>query len=1285
MTNAFDRISFDAPPAPELNAFDRVFLKDENKPLNAFDRISSTITPSEYSPTAAIQNIFAEYKQLKDKYPNLTMGDINLLLVRKEKGDEVGAKEALGDIPLGSYVPGMEARKAVLAWTAMKRIESGGYAEETGLDFQDPSSAFGFRPVSEYTTKQTEARNQDLKTVGKYMREIELSVAKEELLGLTTGAKISSGAARTLPYILDFVITHGVASGVKQASIETAERLLGKAVGKHVATRAAATTLAAGARTFAQPGTYDEYLKKILPHTTIDENGDLEVLQKGQAPLNAALETWAERTVGNLAEVSGSAIMGGAKKIVGKTIGKLPPGKLVMRAIEKLHKRIFPKATQREVAKKAFNVVGIQGLPEEWAEERFEGAMRQVLGLPGGGLLPASGEEALVELGILGIFGGIRTASMMPFAFQPEAGSPQEAIKKLKNTKKLIDKSPEIKDSKKGEIQADLDRRIQQLSELAEMTSREQELEEHLHVIKGEQIEAPLTARPQITAEYQQRIDDLEEQRMVVRSAENLTEEQKRVEYEALDNEIFSINRRIQDEQKPIEQGDVAPTTPASRTDPEHVARIEQELTFLRERRTEQQRVAQEEYDAIIAERSADTSSLIRNQPRIGSEAIISEGQLLPTIEGHVPEQAVLGEGQMLETPALQHRPGPTSTVPRGIEGSVLPKEPKIGHITTLGAAFTSMPYYQTLLGVDKLTDPALRAKLDLGVEYHKLSNEIDIIIAVLNKDAGISRRERRRYYKKGKPTTAMVKMAEALNTHENPPVTFNEIEIKTFQYFRGLSRTLIERENLVRDSLGMERISYRTAYFRHIAERTVDEIDEGVVELPEELQYWMTQQVNAKLYNPTEFKRKLGSKLEEFYSRDLGAVSKSMAWLALKEIHLSEPLATFKEQLALVAKDIPSRTREHLEEYIDVCIKGQESTTDKDINAHITHTSLGKMLNFFLKPFAKKISSRPMTNFGRKVGKLNILAALWGRPDAVIRNWFQRIMEMGLYNTRSSLKAYVPATKQMNSIMASSAIWRGYSGIEEVNLSGVKKLERFGMMPYQAMAQRNFTHAMKTAYHATLKYFVDPKFAKFGRADPARTYTEPEGFLYESEKLKILREMEFGAGATQFLYMGPAMPGIFKHKATKPLTSLQSWWMNYLFMFNRECLIRLFTGKTGYGASLCWADRLGYARDGMLGCPILNILGYSASVLSNVLPTRLAPTAALSWALYRWLLADDDKERKRYGRDVERNLKIFIPGSLAVEKGVDILDGNKPPEALFLYNTQDDDGATLDRLLYGK
>lgn len=1285
MTNAFDRISFDAPPAPELNAFDRVFLKEENKSLNAFDRISSTITPSEYSPTAALQTSFTEYRQLKDKYPNLAPADINELMVRKKMGETVGAREALLDIPVEDYVPGVEAVKITDAFSAMTALEQftafendpvkefgklgypADYVTSPDFDPMAPGDTYYGSAIVDAATGKTE-KQQAAETVEKFMRKMELDLAKEELLGSTLGAKISSGAAKTLPYIIDFIITHGLASGMKTATIKTAERFLGKAVGKHIATKAAATTVAAGARTFAQPGTYDEYLKKILPHTTIDENGDLEVVQKGQAPLNAALETWAERTVGNLAEVSGSAIMGGARKIVGKTLGKLPPGKLLMKAIEKLHKRIFPKATQRETAKKTFNAVGIQGLPEEWVEERFEGAMREVLGLPGGGLLPATAEDAIVELGVLGIFGGVRMASMMPFAFQPEAGSPDAAIRDLKRAEKLIQRSREIRPKAKVKAVEDIHKKIQELGELRESTARERELEEHLRIIAGEQVETQPSARPQTTAAYQQRVDDLEEQRVVVRGAENLTEEQKEVEYEALDNEIFSVNRLIQEEQAPIEQGVVAPTTTASRTDPEHVKRIEQELTFLRERRMEQQRLAQEEYDALVMEQTQSTSDLVRNQARIGSEALVNEGQILPTIEGQMQDPGMVSEGQLSDAPILSYRPGPSSTVPREIEGSTLPKEPKIGHPTFFGALFTSMPYYQTLLGVSELTDPAYRAKLNLGVEYRNISNEIDKMIAVLNKDAGISRRERRRYYKKGQPTTAMVKMAEALNTHEAPSATFNEVETGVFQYFRGLSRTLIERENAVRDSVGMERIPYRTAYFRHVAERTVEDINNEVVEVPNELQYWMTQQVTKKSYNPTEFKRQLASKLETFYSRDLGAVSKNMAWLALKEVHLTEPLALFRERLDLVKKDIPARTRGHLEEYIRVCIKGQESNTDKDINAHITRTGFGKTLNFFLKPFAKKISSRPMTNFGRKVGKLNILAAIWGRPDAVIRNWFQRVMTLGLYNIKSNLAAYIPANKQMKSIMESSAIWRGYSGIEEVNLSGVKKLERGGMMGYQVMAQRNFTHAMKTAYHATMKYFVDPKFAKFGRADPARTYTEPKGFLYESEKLKIRREMEFGAGATQFLYMGVAMPGIFKHKTTKPLTSLQSWWMNYLFMFTREGLLRTFTGKTGYGEKICWADRLGYARYVLLGCPLLNILGYSASVLSNVLPTRLAPTAALSWALYNWLLADDDKERKRRAKELERSLKIFVPGSLAVEKWDDVLSGDKAPEEIFLY-----------------
>jgi hypothetical protein len=1058
---------------------------------------------------------------------------------------------------------------------------------------------------------------------------------------------------------------------MKEGSIKLAERLLGKAVGKHVATRAAATVTAAGVRTFAQPGTYDEYLKKILPHTKIDENGDLEVLQKGQAPLNAALETWAERTVGNLAEVSGSAIMGGARKIVGKTLGKLPPGKLLMKAINKLHARIFPKALQREVAKKTFNAVGIQGLPEEWVEERFEGAMRGILGLPGGGLLPTSAEEAITELGILGIFGSVRLASMMPFAFQPEAGSPQEAIKKLKNTKRLIEKSPEIKDSKKGEIQADLDKRIQQLGELAETTAHERELEEHLRKIQGEQLEAPPTARPQETAEYQQRIDDLEEQRIVIRSAENLNEEQKEVEYEALDNEIFSINKLIQDAQKPIEQGEIAPTTSASRVDPEHVKRVEQELTFLRERRLEQQRVAQEEYDAIVAERSADIGGLVQNQPRIGSEAIISEGQMLPTIEERVSERTVASEGQMLDTLTVPYRPGPTSTVPPSIEGRTTFKEP-----TAPGSAFTAMPYYNVLLGISKLTKPAEEAKVELDLEYRKIRNEIDNTIAFLNKEAGISRRERKRYYKKGEPTTAMKKMSEALNTYESPPITFTGAEVEVFTFFRGLSRILIGRENLVRDRLGMDRIPYRTAYFRHIAERTAEEIDKGVIEIPQELRYWMTKQVTTKMFNPTEFKRKLGSKLEELYSRNLDTVSKSMAWFALKEIHLSDPIKHFDDQLKLVKDVIPDTTRKHAEEFMRICIKGQETDFDKSINNMITQTGLGKALNFFLKPFAKQISKRPMTTFGKKIGKLNTLFALWGRPKLIVRNLFQKLQNLALYGIKANLKAVLPANKQIRDIMASSNYWRGYTGIEEVNQAGLTRLERAGMMPFQWSAQSNAKGAMKAAYWDTLELITNKKYTKFGWAAPERTYTEPKGFLYEGELQALKYEMEFGASCTQYQYIPLGMPGVYKHKTATPLTRLQSWGMNYFFKFQREALLRLFTGKTAYGKSLPWSRRIGWARYTMMGIPVLQAMGYSSSTLMGVLPTSLAPAGALTWAMYRWLLADDDRDRKRYKGQVTRGIQTLVPGGLSVKDAAAVMDGEKPPESLVLYGTQDEEGA---------
>ena len=216
----------------------------------------------------------------------------------------------------------------------------------------------------------------------------------------------------------------------------------------------------------------------------------------------------------------------------------------------------------------------------------------------------------------------------------------------------------------------------------------------------------------------------------------------------------------------------------------------------------------------------------------------------------------------------------------------------------------------------------------------------------------------------------------------------------------------------------------------------------------------------------------------------------------------------------------------------------------------------------------------------------------------------------------------------------------------------------------------------MKAAYWDTLDLIENPKYREFGWADPKRTYKEESGFLYESEKSKILGEMEFGGGVTQYHYIPMAMPEVFRHKALTPLTRLQSWWMNHFFNFHDVAARRLFTGETGYedGGRLPWSRRIGWARYMVIGGVILNTMGYTRSYLLGAAPDSFPPAASLLVNIYLWLKAVLTGN-KRVRRSAERRMfvaaRTFIPGYLAYKDVKAVTSGEKGPIELFFYGKQ--------------
>ena len=235
----------------------------------------------------------------------------------------------------------------------------------------------------------------------------------------------------------------------------------------------------------------------------------------------------------------------------------------------------------------------------------------------------------------------------------------------------------------------------------------------------------------------------------------------------------------------------------------------------------------------------------------------------------------------------------------------------------------------------------------------------------------------------------------------------------------------------------------------------------------------------------------------------------------------------------------MPASTKEWLINYVNTIIKGQEPKFDQTVNRMITSTGIGKMINVLLKPLGKSLSRKPITNVFGKLGRLTIHGVMGWRPKQLIRNKFQLVQNLALYTFRANLKGFLPASidKNLESLLTDSLFLKSYTGIEELPTNIQKKLEKLWMAPYQWTAITNVSQSMKVAYWDTLELITKPKFKDFGWADPQRTYKEPKGKLYPSEREKLLKEMEFGAGVTQYSYIPMGMPQLFRYKALTPLT----------------------------------------------------------------------------------------------------------------------------------------------------
>ncbi|KKN65898.1 hypothetical protein LCGC14_0477150 [marine sediment metagenome] len=595
----------------------------------------------------------------------------------------------------------------------------------------------------------------------------------------------------------------------------------------------------------------------------------------------------------------------------------------------------------------------------------------------------------------------------------------------------------------------------------------------------------------------------------------------------------------------------------------------------------------------------------------------------------------------------------------------------------------TSQVYYAQVLGLKPLTNPLELAKVDFDLAYRAMSNAVDAKLREVNKAWGVSSKEIIESKAKNIPTKGSSALRDLLDKTEEPPAGLTPKQEELFTWFRNLNRSIINGENEVRRAMGVEEISYRQAYVRHVPDEMARNIIEGTHPIPPSLQYWAKKLVSKKVFNPMELHRQLSDDLAKLYSKDLAFATKNMVYTGLKEIHLAQPLRAFTERMGALTDIMPASTRKWVTDYINQVIKGQQTEWDESINAIVTESGIGGVIDTFLKPFNRTLGQRPVTRLAQTIGNMTIYSVLGlPRPRLIrlmIRNVFQRTQELALHGVVPTLKSFLPDPKALKELKSKSRYLKSYTGIEEWPTDLLGKLGKIPLAPYQFTATLNADRGMSTAYHDYGKFITDKKYKDMvGRtgkrwASEKRTYTEEKGFLYPEEQKILLEEMELATRATQYQYIGMGMPEIFRHKTLIPFTRLQSWWMNHFTMFHREAFHRFAYGETMSGYPLPWSSRVNWLKYLLLGGAILTSMGYTASYLIKVLPHNESPFAQFAIGLFKYVSATSDWTRAQAKWDMQSSWKAMVPGAMAADEIQKLWTGEMPIWQALFYGREEE------------
>lgn len=518
------------------------------------------------------------------------------------------------------------------------------------------------------------------------------------------------------------------------------------------------------------------------------------------------------------------------------------------------------------------------------------------------------------------------------------------------------------------------------------------------------------------------------------------------------------------------------------------------------------------------------------------------------------------------------------------------------------------------------------------------------------------------------KPTEIM---RDLLDTYEDAPAFLNDSEANIFNQVRELTRYLRTRANMVRERMGLEKITHVEGYITHWMDGVAKAIVDGELITEDPYLRKVMHELPKEVKNKTAFQRKVKGEMEKYFSKDLGKLLRIMTAFDLKDIYIKQPYEAAWEELNKYKPIMPKTVYDQARKFMQYDIRKMQALMDESFNA-----TLKKPFDLInkLRPLHKAIHdpARSVFSFVRRLG---IISGLGFRLRPGGRNLGQRLLLTDLYRTVDYAKGQAVAFRLARMPMVEHPITGEQVKLIELiheqdwyklalrkfedTTNVITGIERSALAIYSKthvgnLFLSNVEVAAMTGYFDWKNMYEQSLNKKSKHFKNAQREAKKLGIPLQellTQKSDMMWHLREAVRRTQWEYFSTSMPTVYRSQFNRAMFVFQSWWMNYFFNHSREAINQTLTGRNSLGRLLTPGGRARAVK----GLGTIVAIGKASKALFGVemlkylfapMPQYLPPVPELIAGIIQLLAARTEPDRKKAWKRVQYGLKFWIPFS---------------------------------------